>query len=76
MKRAQLFWALCLLVAVSLFLASLVTNDLTLLFCAGSLATLTYFKGDALLFSEYNQRRAQRKKQLQQLLDKRRKKHD
>lgn len=65
-------WSLCLLVAVGLFLASLIQQDLWLLLAAGSLATVTYFMGDDILFAEYNKKREAKRARLQKAFDDRR----
>lgn len=66
-------WSLCLLVAVGLFLDSLIKQDLWLLLAAGSLATVTYFMGDDILFAEYNKKREAKRARLQKAFDDRRK---
>ena len=73
MLSSKGFWSLCLLLAVSLFLASLVKQDLWLLLVAGSLAIVTYFMGDDILFAEYNKKREAKRARLQKAFDDRRK---
>lgn len=73
MLSSKGFWSLCLLLAVSLFLASLIKQDLWLLLAAGSLATVTYFIGDDVLFVEYNKKREAKRARLQKAFDDRRK---
>ena len=67
MLSSKGFWSLCLL------LASLVKQDLWLLLAAGSLATVTYFMGDDILFAEYNKKREAKRARLQKAFDNRRK---
>ncbi|KRL83820.1 hypothetical protein FC32_GL001082 [Ligilactobacillus apodemi DSM 16634 = JCM 16172] len=74
MLRSKIFWSICLLVAVSLFLASLVEQNLWLLLGAGIVATITYFLADDVLFAEYNQKRELKRQKLQKAFDDRRKK--
>lgn len=72
MLSSKGLWSLCLLVAVGLFLASLIQQDLWLLLVAGSLATVTYFMGDDILFAEYNKKREAKRARLQKAFDDRR----
>lgn len=72
MLSSKGLWSLCLLVAVGLFLASLIQQDLWLLLAAGSLATVTYFMGDDILFAEYNKKREAKRARLQKAFDDRR----
>lgn len=73
MLSSKRFWSLCLLLAVGSFLASLIKRDLWLLLAAGSLATVTYFMGDDILFAEYNKKREAKRARLQKAFDDRRK---
>ena len=73
MLSSKGFWSLCLLLAVSLLLAGQIKQDLWLLLAAGSLATVTYFIGDDVLFAEYNKKREAKRARLQKAFDDRRK---
>lgn len=74
MLSSRGFWSLCLLLAVGLFLASLIKQNLWLLLATGCLATVIYFMGDDILFAEYNKRREAKRERLQKVFDDRRKK--
>lgn len=65
------FWYLMLSVSVALFVATIVSNNILLLFLSLALAFLVRIKGNRILFGAYDQKRKDKIAQLRKLRAKR-----
>ncbi|MFT8708333.1 MAG: hypothetical protein ABF820_02850 [Sporolactobacillus sp.] len=65
------FWYLMLSVSVALFVATIVSNNILLLFLSVTLAFFVRVKGNKILFGTYDQKRKDKIEQLRKLRAKR-----